>query len=105
MKGVALPFSRDSSVIRHSSCLATSCLQLRPIIGCAWLWLMPSKHVSTKAILIGSLHQHPSRSGTYAGATLRQLLDGAVAPKTHCNEKVMLSGLDSTCREASPRDS
>src|SRR5262245_14706909 len=87
IKGVATPFPMDCSVIWHSSCVANCCPQLRPINGCTWAWLMPSRHVSTKAMLIGSLHHHSFPLGTYVEATLRQLLDKGVAPRTHCNEK------------------
>jgi hypothetical protein len=50
-------------------------------------WLLPRRHLSTKLALMDRSIITPSRSGTYVVATLRQLLDGDVAPEIHCNEK------------------
>jgi hypothetical protein len=58
-----------------------------PKIKAWWAWLFPRRHLSTKLALMDRSIITPSRSGTYVVATLRQLLDGDVAPKTHCNEK------------------
>jgi hypothetical protein len=52
-------------------------------------WLLP-RRVSTKLAFMDRSIITPSRSGTYVVATPRQLLDGDVARKTHCNEKATI---------------